>query len=246
MNSIDAKRILLAHRPDGASANDPDIAAALAQVQRDPALAQWWREQQAFHAAMKKGFGEIPVPEGLREQIRRRTKIVPFPRWRNPRTWSAAAAAVLLFGLAALFWQRGHREESFETFRSRMVRGVLRQYRMDIRTNDMPSIRQFLAAKNAPADYTVPAKLAQFPTTGGGVMSWQATRASMVCFDSGGSGTAFLFVVNRSDVKQPPPVQSPAPKMEKVSELMTASWAEGEKVYVLAFEDSPSALKKFF
>ena len=246
MNSLDAKRILLAHRTDDpASANDPEIAAALEHVQRDPALARWWQEQQAFHAAMKKGFGGIPVPEGLREQIRGRSRIVPFPWWRNPRIWTAAAAAVLLLGFAALFRERDSREDSFETFRSRMVRSVLRQYRMDIRTNDMPSIRQFLAAKNAPADYTIPSKLGQFPTTGGGVMSWQATRASMVCFDSGATGTAFLFVVNRSDVKQPP-VQSPAPKMEKVSELMTASWAEGEKVYVLAFEDSPSARKKFF
>lgn len=245
MNSAEAKRILIAHRPGCDPATEPDIAAALEQVRRDPALAQWWERQQAFHASMKKGFGEIPVPEGLRHRIRRHAKIIPFPWWRQPRAWAAAAALVLLVGLAALFWKPDATEGTFQNFRSRMVRSVLRQYRMDIQTNDMASIRQFLATKKAPADYTLPPKLLQLPPTGAGVMSWQASRASMVCFDSGTTGTAFLFVVNRSDVKRPP-VRNSTPQLEKVSQLQTASWAEGEKVYVLAFEDGPSAVKKFF
>ncbi len=123
-----------------------------------------------------------------------------------------------------------------------MVRSVQRQYRMDIQTNDMKLIREFLAAKNAPDDYVIPPKLREFPPTGAGVMSWQASRASMVCFDSGATGTAFLFVVHRSDVKQPPAQGSV--RIERVSNLQTESWTEGETVYVLAFEKDPSALKK--
>jgi hypothetical protein len=194
---------------------------------------------------MKKGLGEIPVPEGLRHRIRQRAKIIPFPWWRQSQAWAAAAAIVLLIGLAAFLWKPGATEGSFQNFRSRMVRSVLRQYRMDIQTNDMASIRRFLAAKKAPADYRLPPKLNQLPATGAGVMSWQASRASMVCFDSGATGTAFLFVVNRSDVERPP-IRSSTPQFEKVSQLQTASWAEDEKVYVLAFENDPSALKKFF
>ena len=244
MNSAEAKRILIAHRPGAEAMRGPDLVEALEQVRRDPALAEWWGRQQAFHAAIKKGFAEIPVPEALRDQISRRAKIIPFPWWRKPRTWAAAAAIVLLLGFAAIFWKSDAPEGTFQTFRSRMVRSVLRQYRMDIQTNDMASIRQFLATKNCPADYALPPKLAQLPPIGGGVMSWQASRASMVCFDSGTTGTAFLFVVNRSDVERPPAPTS-TPQLERVSQLMTASWAEGERVYVLAFEDSPAALKKF-
>ena len=216
MNSAEAKRILIAHRSGREPANDPVIVEALEQVQRDPALAEWWHQQQAFHAAMRKGFSKIPVPDGLRERIRQRAKVIPFPWSRQPRIWAAAAAIVLLIGLTALFWKPGAPEGSFQNFRSRMVRSVLRQYRMDIETNDMASIRRFLDRKNAPADYTLPPKLSKFPPTGGGVMSWQATRASMVCFDTGATGTAFLFVVNRSDVERPPGRNSTA-ELEKVS-----------------------------
>jgi hypothetical protein len=243
VNSTEAKRILIAHRPGRDSANDPDIVAALEQARRDPALAQWWQQQQAFHASMKKGFGEIPVPEELRGRIRQHAKVVPFPWWQQPQAWAAAAAVVLLIGLAAIFWKSGAPEGTFSTFRSRMVRNVLRQYRMDIQTNDMASIRQFLAAKNAPADYKLSSKLAQLPPMGAGVISWQTSRASMVCLDAGPTGTAFLFVVNRADVKKPP---GASPEFAQVNKLMTASWVEGEKVYLLAFPGEAETFKKFF
>ena len=191
---------------------------------------------------MKKGFAESPVPEGLRDRIHARAKIIPFPWWQQPRVW-AAAALVLLIGLVALLWKPAMQEGTFQTFRSRMVSSVLRQYRMDIQTNDMASIRRFLATNNAPADYTLPPKLLQFPPTGAGVMSWQASRASMVCFDSGATGTAFLFVVNRADVKNAP---GASPEFAQVNKLMTASWAEGEKIYLLALPGEAETLKKLF
>jgi hypothetical protein len=242
VNSAEAKRILIAHRPGAEPAHDPEIVEALEQVRRDPALALWWQQQQAFHASIKKSFSEIPVPPGLREQIRRRAKVISFALWRQPKVWAAAATIVLLIGFAA-FWHSGARERTFQTFRSRMVRSVLRQYRMDIRTNDMAAIRRFLATNNAPSDYKLPPRIEQLPATGAGIMSWQASRASMVCFDSGATGTAFLFVVNRADVKKPP---GAGPEFVQVNRLMTASWVEGEKVYVLAFAGESDALKKFF
>jgi hypothetical protein len=242
VNSAEAKRILIAHRPGCDPATDPDVAAALEQVGQDPELAQWWERQQAFHASMKKSFGEIPVPERLRDQIRARARITPFPWWQRPRAWAAAAALVLLIGLAALFWRPGTQEGTFETFRSRMVRSVLRQYRMDIQTNDLASIRRFLATNNAPADFRLSPKLMQLPPMGAGLMSWQTGRASMVCLDTGPTGTAFLFVVNLADVKKAPGV---SPDFVQVNRLMTASWVDGETVYLLAFPEAET-LKKLF
>jgi hypothetical protein len=242
VNSAEAKRILIAHRPGCEPVVDTDILAALEQAERDPLLAQWWEQQQAFHASMKKGFGEIPVPEGLRDQIRRRAKVIPLPMWRRPQAWAAAAAIAMLIGLSALLWKPDASEGTFETFRSRMVQSVLRQYRMDIQTNDMASIRQFLATNNAPADFELPPKLMQLPPMGAGLMSWQTSRASMVCLDTGPTGTAFLFVVNLADVKKAP---GRSPDFTQVNRLMTASWVEGEKVYLLAIPGEAETLKKF-
>ena len=242
MTSLEAKKILLAHRPGGATAQDADVVAALRETGRDPALQEWWRQQQSFHAAMERAFAKMPVPAGLREQVLARAKIIPFPWWRRPKVWAAAAAIVLLLGLAALLWKPAP-NGSFETFRSRMVRSVLRQYRMDIQTNDLASIRQFLATNDAPADFTLPRGLAQLPPVGAGVLSWQAGHASMVCLDSGAQGTLFLFIAEGSAVRKPP---STAREFAQVSQLMTVSWTDGGKVYVLAGTGTRTALGKNF
>lgn len=242
MNSADAKRILIAHRAHRADAGDPELAEALQQVTRDPALAEWWKAQQSFHAAMRDGLASAPVPENLREQIRRRTKIVPLPWWQQPPIWAAAAAVVLMAAFVAVFWNARPAGDSFAIFRSRMVSSVLRSYHMDIRTNDMASIRQFLASKRAPADYALPAPLTRLPASGAGVMSWQAASVSMVCLDSGAQGTVFVFVVDKRTVSKPP---GPSPELAQVNKLMTASWTKGEKVYVVAIQADAEALKKY-
>jgi hypothetical protein len=243
VTSREAKRILAAHRPGRETGQYSEVAAALEQAWRDPALQQWWKQQQAFHAAMDRGFAQMPVPGGLREQVLARAKTLPFPWWRRPTAWAAAAGIVLLIGLAALLWRPATPEGTFQTFRSRMVRSVLRQYRMDIRTNDMASIREFLATKNAPADYVLPPGLTKLPPSGAGVLSWKSSRVSMVCLDSGKQGTLFVFIADRSELQQPP---TAAREFAQVNKLMTVSWSEAGKVYVLAGEGGREILEKYF
>jgi hypothetical protein len=242
VNNAEAKRILIGYRPGREAVVDPDVAEALEETRRDPALAQWWKQQQAFHAAMAKGLAEAPVPPGLREQIRLRAKLVPFPWWRQTKVWAAAAAVIVLFAGAALLWQPERTDDSFATFRSRMVRTVLRQYRMDIETNDMARIRAFLATNSAPADYSLPPGLERLPPLGAGVLSWQADRVSMVCLDSGGQGTLFLFVADGSGLKQLPGATK---EFAQVSKLTTVSWMDRGKVYVLAMHGNREALEKY-
>jgi hypothetical protein len=243
VNSREAKNILAAHRPGRDSGHDAEIAEALEQVRRDPTLQQWWRQQQAFHSAMEQGFEQIPVPAGLRAQITARTKIIPLSLWQRPTTWAAAAALVLLLGLSALLWKPGTPEGSFQTFRSRMVRTVQRQYRMDMESADFARIRNFLDTNNAPADFVLPPNLAQLPPMGAGVLSFQGSRVSMVCLNSGAQGTLFLFIADGSGVKQPP---TAAREFSRISKLETVSWTAGGKVYVLAGPGPREALQRYF
>jgi hypothetical protein len=101
---------------------------------------------------------------------------------------------------------------------------------MDIMTNDMGYIRQFLDFQQAPSDYRLPAGLARLPAMGAGVLSWQDRKVSMVCLDSGTNGTLFLFVVDKSSMHNPPQKQIAA----TVKELETISWSEADRTYVLA------------
>jgi anti-sigma factor RsiW len=241
VTKAEAKRILIAHRPgQGSVGNDAEFFAALEEVWRNPELAQWWKRQRDFHAAMAQGFVSAPVPPELRAAILERARVVSFPWWRQPRTWAAAAAMVLLLGLGAFFIWPEDKAGSLATFRSRMVRTVLRQYRMDIQTNDMAVIRDFHATNGAPADYILPPGLAVLPASGAGILSWQGARVSMVCLDAGARGTLFLFVASDTQV-QPPSYREFAP----VGSLMTVSWSGGRKVYVLASSDDRENLEKY-
>jgi hypothetical protein len=241
VNSAEAKKILIACRPGTDDVRTEEALAALDQTRRDPELQCWWEQQQAFHQRARESFRGVAPPGYLRDRILSQPKIVTPAWWRHPAAWKAAAAIALLFVIVAV-WQRPSAEDSFQTFRSRMVRTVLRQYRMDIQTNDPTQIRQFLAAQKAPADYVLPKKLDALPALGTGILSWQDRRVSMVCLDSGAQGTLFLFVVDGTAVKNTPAGREYA----AVSQLMTVSWSEGGKTYVLAGQGGKEVLQRFF
>jgi hypothetical protein len=173
---------------------------------------------------------------------------VPLPWWQRFPAWTAAtaAAAVLMLGLF-LFRQQpaGGDDDTFDTYRSRMVRSVLRQYQMDLETNTLAGVRQFLAARQAPSDFPLRASLEKLPALGAGLQSWQGHAVSMVCLDSGGQGTAILFVVDATSVRQPPP---PTPHLAQVSRRLTASWTDQGRTYLLLLDNdtvAPATLQKY-
>ena len=178
MNSRAAQEILIACRPGSADLHTVEAKAALEQVERDPALQEWWIRQKAFQQRTRESFRQLPIPAALREQILARAKIIEVPWWRKTGFLSAAAAVVILAVAVAVF-RNPAPPHPLPIFRSRMVGNVLRQYSMDIETNDMRVIRSFLQQERAPSDYALPPGLARRPAMGAGVLSWQDRRVSM-------------------------------------------------------------------
>jgi anti-sigma factor RsiW len=242
VNPIEAKRVLLAYRPGTADADDSQVAEALAESRRDSRLHEWAVQQAAFQQGVRTTLREIPVPPDLRERILARNKVVAPRWWQKLSVVAAAAVIALLLGLGWLL-SPPSTGRSFETYRDRMVRAVLRQYNMDIVTNDMTVIRRFLVTKNAPSDYTLPPGLLNLPVSGAGVLSWRDSRVSMVCLDAANQGTLFLFVVDRDSVAGAP---GPARVFDPVSKLMTVSWSEGGRTYVLAGNGSQETLQRYW
>lgn len=234
MNSQEAKRILAAYRPGSSDTDDPQVAAALEQVARDPALKDWFERQVAFHNAMRESFNQIPVPADLPTRLCKPSKITILETWaQRPIVWAAAAGIILLITFSALWWPRSS-ADSFAIFETRMVQAALRQYRMDLVTNDMAQIRQFLGRSRAPADYELRGTLAELNPVGAGLLTWKDQRVSMVCLDSGErdrTNVLYLFIVDHSAVTRPPPA---IPVFRKVNKLMTACWTQGQKAYLLA------------
>lgn len=246
--------MLYVYRPGTADANDAEFAEALALTRQDSALRDWFEAHCAVQQALRARFKQIVVPEGLKEQIisERRTWTMR-QRWRRPVALVAVAALIAVLISVAALWLRPDAvpqdEVNFATFRSRMVSAVLRQYTMSLETDDPNQVRTHLAQNRAPADYVLPKALEKTATTGCGVLGWQEKAVSMVCFHSGkplapGEKTdIFLFVVDRDALPDAP--SDVAPQIAIVNRLVTASWTQGQKVYVLATEGDEALIRRY-
>jgi uncharacterized membrane protein YbaN (DUF454 family) len=254
MTAHEAKAILTLYRPGTADDRDPEFAEALLFARQDPELRDWLARQDAVQQALRARFRQIVPPPGLKEQIiSEHHARVRHQLWRRRAALMAVAAVLATLIAVAALWletRPGPQDRvDLATFRNRMVGAVLRQYAMTLETNDLNQIRAYLAQTNAPADYVLPRSLEQTPSTGCGVLSWQDKKVAMVCFHSGkplppGEKTdIFLFVVDREAVPDAPAGREP--QIATVKNLVTASWSQGSRVYVLAVAGDESTLRRY-
>ena len=243
MNTEEAKRILLAYRPGTPDRDDPEVAEALQVAQHDSTLQRWLDQQTAFQETVRREVRRVAVPAGLREQILAQRKIVT-PIWRRPEVLLVAACLALAVILTALWARPARDEESFAGFRSRMVGFALRVYRLNIVTNDLELVREYLRSAGAPADLKLTPALANSPVKGGGKLLWQGNPVAMVCFGlPQTNGTIFMFVADESAFRRGPKPGS-NPVLEQVSGMMTAGWSRDGRIYLVAVEAGPGVLKK--
>jgi hypothetical protein len=188
--------------------------------------------------------GSTPIPRAISNQSHGSggPKILrPGFGWRQPVLW-AMAASILLVGALAGLWLKPTAPDPLAQFQARMVSTALREYRMDLVTNDMRQVRQLMAQGGAPADYAVTPGLEKLSLTGGGILRWQSHPVAMVCFDRGDNQMLFLFVLSRAAFPNPPPE---TPRLAKVNQLLTASWSSGDKTYVLAGPEEADFVRKY-
>jgi hypothetical protein len=253
VNNQEAKEVLLCYRPGLDDRDDPDFAAALELVERDANLARWFEEQCAVQRALRAKFHQIPVPEGLREQIlsERKARMAPPPPLRRKVfiAMAAACAVVLLLAVGIVLVKHESRP-TFTMFQTNYVpRTVLRSYpRMDLETNDLSEIRSYLADNKGHADYHLPAGLENTSGTGCAILSWRGQRVTMVCFNSGKTKPAtnpdlFLFIVDKTAFSHAPAAATP--QYAQVRRLATATWTSGSETYLLAEVGNTDSLRKY-
>lgn len=220
------KEALLRTRPWAPSAEDEH---QLAEAQAaDPALADAREQQQRFNTRLHEQLATIPVPSGLRDQILARRKVVPVSHWGSARPVLAIAAALLVLGVGLFYWNRPREDTTLAGFRSRMTGFVVRQYSMDLTTNDFRALKLFLAQSGKPTDFSLPRGLANLPLKGGAAMSWQGKAVSMVCFDWDAKETLYMFVLDE------PLSTSDSVRPETVKNLNTVTWSSNGKTFLLA------------
>ncbi len=240
MTHLEAKRTLSIYRP-GIDDNDPEVREALCLLETDSELKAWFEEHQRFQNTVRTKFQKIAVPTRLRSRILAEQKVVRPSFFSKSNIAIAIAAAIILFiGIGVLFHSRT--SDHFADYESRMVRGALREYRMDLVTNDLAQIRLSMASRGAPSEFFIPKGLSNLRVVGGGALKWRSNPVTMVCFDRGDKQMLFFFVLDRTAVKDFP-AQTPA--IRKISRLQSASWTKGDKVYVLAGPEDPNFAQKY-
>ncbi|MDB6034633.1 MAG: hypothetical protein JWM16_4971 [Verrucomicrobiales bacterium] len=242
MTLPEAKRILLLYRPHSVESDNRELAQALELARQDDELREWFEAHCAFQKTVHQKLCQLPVPADLKERILSERKIIQVHWWQHPGWLAAAAAILLLAAFGPMLFSR-ERLDKFDDYRNRMVGSALRHYGMEIVTNNLEQVRQFMVQHGSPADYQVPKPLTQLKVTGGGRLEWRSNPVSMVCFDRGSGQMLFLFVMNQAAVKDAP--SRPAPELKQVSKLATASWTKGGKTYLLAGEGELAALQSY-
>ena len=228
MNSRDAKQILFMHRP-GVHEHDPQVAEALQQAGRDPELAAWLQRQYALVAEMRVSWQAAPVPPGLAEVIRRRRRQTSAS-WGKP-ILQLAAAVILLLGLGVYWLQQREQPARFADYRQAMAQLIQHGYRMSYLSDDADAVRQFLRANQAPADFQLPPQAADTKLLGCATLSWNGNPVSLLCFRRP-EADLWLFVSHRNALPDAPP--SSASIQAQAGNLHTASWTDGEIVYLAA------------
>jgi len=256
MNRDEAKNILLLYRPGTADSDDPQVIEALALAQQDVELARWFGEHCARQEMLRAKFRQIPVPAGLKEQIV--SEHAALARGATQRrnvlvgVLAVAAIVVALLIVSRTLIPRGAGREDYNTlanYQGQMIGIASSAYRMDYSTNDLTQIRAYLARNGAPAEYTVPAPLEKTATTGCAIESWGNARVSMICFRTGKPlppnqpGDLWLFVVDRAAVKGAPTAASP--QFTQLNRIITAVWAQGDKLYLLGTEGDQQTIQKY-
>jgi hypothetical protein len=251
MDSRQAKEILRLYRPGTLDALDPQIALALQEVQRDPALAEWFNQQCGVCIALRSKLKQIEVPPDLKRKILLgnlgRRRIISFPR---PAPLLAAAAAVAL--LATVLWTvfAPKVDVRFSSYRERVSGDALRGYQMTKVSTNLEEIQAFLDEKKWPADYVLPRSLQQLVPEGCANLEWHNKKYSMLCFDAGKNKDGktkelYLLVAPRAELQDVP--VSDKPQFVRVHDqgILTASWAAGKNVYLLFGKGEPDLAQYF-
>lgn len=243
MDEQQARLILKAYRPGGQDESDPHFAEALGESERNPELAQWFADEQAFDQAIAAHLEKMPAPFGLKTRILAnagRTES-PTSRWLV----GLATVAALLFLCAQIisFWRNPTAAAgALPDYSREMVSFVRIPPALDMETKDLGKIQNWVAQKKN-FSVVAPPALASLEPVGCRALSFRGHDVTLICFHRDGNRLAHLFIVDRAALPTLKPGQRPIFSTE--GEWTTASWAQGGHVYMITVQGDRAAVQSY-
>jgi hypothetical protein len=245
MTEQEARLILQSYQPGSDDGSDPQFAEALHEAERNPQLAQWLEAEQMFDRAVAAKLADLPEPLGLKTRI-----LALRPRPQKTSSWSLAAilgATVALlflcFQVVSLFRNTSSTDTaSVSDYSREMVGFVQLPPSLAMMSDDLEAIKSWLGENRTPP-INVPPNLSALQPVGCRLLSFRGQDVTLICFRREGDRLAHLFTVDRAALPQvragKPPVIS------TTGEWTTASWAEGNRVYLIAVQGDEEAVKRY-
>jgi len=247
MDNREAKFILSAYRPGDQDASDSRFSEALEQARRDPMLEQWLRDSVTFDAAITERLSAVEPPPDLRENILAGVKVSRVPHWKNRlRKWTIAAALILGATLGSLIWHSarpGHLA-GWQNAALGVISSLVRQQSsFDAQSHDTGELLAWLRANHAPAAQKLPDNLAKLSSLGCKTFLWNGNPVSVICFTRPDGRLIHLVTITVSAASER--AIKPEANLIQQGHWATATWREGDRVYMLALEGSPDQLRNY-
>jgi len=246
------REILSAYRAGGPETEEPLFKQAKAAAAADPELAQWWAEQQEFDRVIATKLAGAEVPRDLQARIMAQKERAPsqIERHLSVRSgWSRGLllAAASIVALAVIFssWRGAFQPAaSLADFRDEMVSFVRLDPPLDVESSQLARLTAFLQEHGAPAQLHLPEKLQQLDAVGCRRLRYRGQEVALVCFKRADGELVHMFAIDRSAfAKRKGNRTDPDFVLEK--DWATASWAEGDHVYLLATKGSRETLQQY-
>lgn len=240
MNNEEAKFILQGYRPSGADANDAAFREALEQVQRDPALRDWFGRQQVFDAAVSAKLNEVAAPAGLREAILAGGRVSTAETtqtawWRSPVLLASAASVAVILGATLALWPKD----------AMAATGLSEYVLADAAragthgSHGMGALQAMLGDPANRLSRGLPISFADLRKDGCRTVTYEGREVLEVCFNRGGIWF-HAYIGRRADF---PAVAADPAFMDKDG-ISVASWADDSYVYLVASKAGRAALQQ--
>lgn len=251
MTNDEAKFLLQGYRPDGRDAQDPQFTEALEQVKRDPALEQWFREQQAFDSVLSEKVRSVSVPAHLKSDILAGRKTFrPGVGWSRRSMVTALAACLIgLLGAVAMLMTSGGPHE-FASYRSDMVRFVVdvEQGRepLQLVSEDLADIRQWISQNTMHRDVELPQSLTAGSGLGCRVVDWNGEAVALACFRLAGGEVAHLLVIDRQSLSEEPDPDPGVQYVASLTNMNTTAWSSDTTTFLLVSSAPSEIVQRLF
>jgi hypothetical protein len=248
MDNQETKFILSAYRPGGQDDADPRFSHALEQASRDPILQRWFEDSVAFDAAITERLRGLEPPPDLHENILAGVKVSRPARWFNPLLkWAIAAAVVVGVALGSLIWHNarpapvaGWQLQALDAILSSIARN---ESHFDALSRSPADLVKWLRENDAPTGEKLPDDLDKLPSIGCKTFFWHGKPVSLICFTLP-EGRAIHLVITNVSADSDRAIKHEAKAIQQ-GHWATATWREGNMVYMLALEGSRNELRSY-